>query len=204
MVIAVVITVVVTTIIGGIVAGFDLAETTAQVIEVYRRMLTDAGRTGTQVPDVATLEPIVQAAVRMIPAVVPATWVMLVVTHLWIGAWVVRKSGRLARPPEDLAQIELPLAAGMVFAAALAVAFVPGPVGLLASVVGGALLSAHFLVGMGVLHALARASGMRIIILAFCYGLALLFTLPALLFVVAGLLEPLIGLRRRFPPRRSS
>lgn len=198
---AVVITVALAALIGGFAAGFDPVETSDQMIAAYRQMLAMNGVAAGQMPSAAVLEPMVRAVVRAMPAVIPATWVLLVVFDIWIAAWVVRKSGRLARPREDLDQVELPVAAGVVFAASLAAAFLSGPIGLIAGVLAGALFSGHLLVGMGVLHALTRATGMRIIILCFCYGMVLLFTLPAALFALAGLAEPHVGLRRRLPPR---
>ena len=200
-VIAVAIVVSLATIAGGIAIGFDPDETSAHVIAAYRQMMAQGGGAPAQVPDTTQLEPFVRGTVRLMPAFFPASWVMVIVLDLWAAARVVRKSGRLTRPDEDLAALELPTIAGPIFIAAAALALlVDGPVGLIASVVAGTLFAAHLLVGLGVLHTLARRSEARIIILAFVYGLVLLFTLPAVLIALAGLLEPYAALRRRRPP----
>ena len=191
------IAVIVATLAGGLAIGFDIDETTAQVVEAYRHMMVRGGASPAQMPDTAQLEPFVRGTVRLMPAFFPASWLMVVVFDLWAAVKIVAKSGRLVRPAEDLAAIALPGIAGLVFAAALALAFVDGTLGTIASVVAGALFAAHFLVGLAIVHALARRSEARIIILAFVYGLVLLFTLPAALIALAGLLEPHLGLRRR-------
>lgn len=188
------------TIVGGIAAGFDPVTISAQIVEGYRDLMVQDGTAAVPGHGASQVEPVVHAMVRMMPAVIGALGVQVVVFDLWAAARVVRLSGRLARPVDDLATVELPVVAGLVFAAALALSFVDGPFGLVAGVIAGALFSAHFLVGLGVLHTLARRTQARIIILAFVYGLMMLFTIPAALVALAGVLEPHVGLRRRLPP----
>ncbi len=201
---AVTLVVAATTVIGGIAAGFDPAEISAQVTTGYRELMVQDGVGAAPGQASSQVEPVVHAMVRLMPAMIGAFGVLVIVFDLWAAARVVRMSGRLARPVDDLASVELPVSAGLVLAAALALSFVDGTPGLIAGVIAGALFSAHFLVGLGVLHTLARRTEARIIILAFVYGLMMLFTIPAALVALAGLLEPHIGLRRRLPPPGSA
>ena len=196
--VALVITMVVATLIGGFAIGFDIEETTAQVIATYQHVMSTGGTP--PMPAAVELEPYVRGTVRLMPAFFPGFWVLVTVLDLWIAARIVRKSGRLARPAEDLAAVELPIAAGLVFAVTTALAFVGGSLGVIASVISGALFSAHLLVGLGVLHTMTRGSDLRGIILAFVYCVSALFTLPVALIVLAGLAEPFTALRRRRPP----
>lgn len=183
----------VATIIGGIALGFDPEETAMQVSAAYRETIP-----ATESP--AAFEPLVRATVRLMPAFFPASWLVTLVVDLWLAGRVLTKSGRLARPHEDLTTVQLPIAAGVVFAATAAMAFVSGVIGLVAEVVAGALFAAHFLVGLAVVHVATRGAPMRPMLLAFLYGLMLVFTLPAVLVVVIGVTEPFFGLRRRRPP----
>lgn len=185
----------VATVIGGIAIDFDPQETAAQITATLRHI--QAGGPMATVPDGGRADPTIVAAIRLVPAFFPASWLMVVVFDLWAAAKVVAKSGRLVRPAEDVAAVTLPVVAGLVFAVALVAAFVEGPLGLVASVVAGALFGAHFLVGAGVIHTLARRSEARLIILAAVWGLVLLFTLPVAAVALIGLLEPHLGLRRR-------
>jgi hypothetical protein len=196
--IALALAVAVVTVIGGIAIGFDPQETAAHITSVLRRMAVRGGG-APEVADLTQIDPMVAATVRLMPAFFPASWSMVIVFDLWAAAKVVAKSGRMARPRDDLAAVELPPAAGLAFAAALVTAFLDGALGLVASVVAGALFAVHFLVGAGVVHTLARRSPARIIILASVWGLVLLFTLPVAAVALVGLLEPYLGLRRRKP-----
>jgi hypothetical protein len=180
----------------GVVLGFDTDELTRDMLEAFRAMQVHGAGAGATA-DPAQLEPFVRAMVRIIPVLFPAGWFLVVTLDLWVAARVVAKSGRMARPNEDVAAVELPIAAGLVFAAAFAAMFLDGAIGLVASVITGVLFSAHLLVGLDIVHTLARRSEARIIILAFVYGLALLFSLPLLMIALAGVLEPHFGLRRR-------
>lgn len=202
--VAIAATVALGTIVGGIVSGYDPEATTAQILDLYREAMVDGGAGTPSAHDIGRIEPFVRGVVRLMPAVFPAFGVGTLVFDLWAAARIVRKSGRLVRPAEDLTAVELPVAAGLVFAAALALAFVDGPIGLVAEVVAGALFIAHTVIGFAVLHALARRSEAKIIILAFVYGLIFLFTIPIALVALVGLVEPHLGLRRRFAaPGRS-
>ena len=192
--------VMVATVIGGIAVGYDPKETAAQISAAFRQVTERAGATAGDLADLGPIDPMVGMTVRLMPFLFPASWLMVLVFDLWAAARIVAKSGRAVRPREDLAAVELPPAAGLIFAAALVAAFFDGSLGILASIVAGALLSAHFLVGAGVVHTLARRSEARIIILAFVWGLVLLFTVPAALVALVGLIEPYTGLRRRKPP----
>ncbi len=191
------------TVLGGIGMDFDPVATAALLVTAFHQTMVEGAASGASVPDMAQLEPFVRGTVRLMPAFFPATWLVVLVFDLWLGAKAVALSGRLRRPADDLSAVDLPIAAGLLFGVSAVVAvFVPGPLGLIAEVVAGALFAAHFLVGLAVLHAVTRATDMRPILLAFAYGVVLLFTLPAALVALVGVFEPFLGLRRRAPPPR--
>ncbi len=192
------VTIAVGVVIGGLVGGYDPERTAAEFTRVYRETMPgEADRPGA---DPAMLEAFLRGMIRLMPIALPTVGVAETVFALWAGAKIVARSGRLARPAEDLAAIEMPAAASFAFVAAIALTFVGGTIGLVAEVVMGAFFSAHVLVGFGVVHSLARRSGARIVVIAFVWGLILLFGLPLALVALIGLFEPFVGLRRRFPP----
>ncbi|TBW39785.1 hypothetical protein EYW49_05875 [Siculibacillus lacustris] len=186
------------TVVGGLAIGFDPIETSREVAAAARGMV--AGSATSSAEDVSQIEPLVHATVRLMPVFFPASWLMVTVLDLWLAAKVVARSGRLARPAEDLAQVAVPAWAGVAFAASLALAFLDGPIGLVASVIAGALFAVHFLVGMGVLHVVTRGADMRILLLATAYGLVLLFSIPAAAIALVGLLDAHFAFRKRRPP----
>lgn len=188
----------VVTVLGALAIGFDPEATTAQVVAAFTATVAEGA--GPNMPEATQIEPFVRATVRLMPAFFPASWLLVLVFDLWLAAKIAALSVRPARPKEDLAAIELPIAAGLVFVVAMVTAvFAPGTPGLIGEIVAGTLIAAHFLVGLGVLHTATRGSDMRWIILAFVYGIVLLFTLPVALIALVGLFEPFLGLRRRRP-----
>lgn len=182
------------TAVGGLAIGFDPQATADQVIAAFRASVVAAGGAA---GDAASMEPLLRASVRMMPAFFPAFWTLVLVGNLAITARVARRFALLARPIEDTTAIVVPIAAGLVFAAATALAFLPGSPGLLAAIAAGAAFAPHFLVGLAVLHRVTRGSDMRWIVLAFVYGLVLLVPIAGLLVGLVGLTEPFVGVRGR-------
>lgn len=183
-------------IVVGVASGYDTQAVGKAMSEAFFEMV-ERGDRPLDPRIKAELEPVVRAVSVFLPAFLAISRVLVTVVNLWIAAHVVRKSDRLVRPWEDLAAIELPRGSGIGFLAAFVLAFAPSPLGLLALPFAGALFAAHFIVGLAVLHAATRGSGLRILVLAAVYGLIFLFTFPALLVAVVGLLEPFLGFRRR-------
>ncbi|MEJ1158520.1 DUF2232 domain-containing protein [Prosthecomicrobium sp. N25] len=185
------------TVVGGIAIGYDQEATTRQVRDAFAGMMDPARVPGGLEQVRAEVEPFVRLSVRLMPILFPAIWTMILVLNLWLGAKVVAKSDRLARPWEDLSAISLPRGADLGFAGALVLSFLPAPAGLVASPFLGAFLSAYTLMGFAVLHHVTRGSGARPIVLATVYGLVFLFTFPALLVALVGFLERFLRFRDR-------
>lgn len=187
------------TTIGAIAIGFDVAATTRQVVAAFHEALTAGGTPPADLPDAMALEPFVRASVRLMPAFFPAFWTLVLMLDLALAARIVRRAGRLERPWEDLAMIEISPWAGLVFAAGFAGSFLTGSIGILAAVAAGAAFAPLFLVGMGLLTHLTRPTDMRWILRATAYGLVLLFPVAALVMALAGLTECFLDLRRGRP-----
>jgi hypothetical protein len=133
------------------------------------------------------------------PAFFTAFWTLVLVLDLVLAARIARRMGRLDRPREDLARLLVSPWTGLVFAAGFAGAFLPGSIGVLASIAAGAAFAPLFLVGMGVLTVLTRATDMRWILRSTAYGLVLLFPVAALAMALTGLAECFLDLRGRRP-----
>ena len=187
----------VATALGAIAIDFDVARTTAQVVAAFHETLVAAGAPPTELPEAMALEPLIRASVRFMPAFFPGFWTLVLVADLVIAAVLLRRFGRLDRPREDLAMIEVSPWAGLVFAAGFAGSFLPGSPGVLAAIAAGAAFAPLFLVGMGVLTHLTRPTDMRWILRATAYGLVLLFPVAAVAMAVTGIAETFLGMRRR-------
>jgi hypothetical protein len=139
-------------------------------------------------------------------AVVPlAAGVLATITNvlnLWLAAVIVKFSGRLRRPWPDLPALTFPRTAAVVFAAAVALTFVGGMVGLLATVGSAALVVAYGIVGFAVLHTLTRNVRGRSLVLGAAYAAVILFFWPVLALCMLGLADAAIDLRGRIANKR--
>jgi uncharacterized protein YybS (DUF2232 family) len=134
---------------------------------------------------------------RALPAVFAVLWLTITLFNLWIAGIIVQASGRALRPWPDLHALEIPNAFLLIFAASLAVSFLPGLPGLLATGIAGALLFAYTLQGLAVIHVYTQGMPLRGLLLAIVYLAILLLGWVAIIVAIVGLAEPSLGLRRR-------
>jgi hypothetical protein len=134
---------------------------------------------------------------RALPAVFAVLWLIITLFNLWIAGIIVDASGRALRPWPDLHALEIPNAFLLIFAASLAVSFLPGLPGLLATGLAGALLFAYTLQGLAIIHVYTRGMPLRGLLLAIVYLAILLLGWVAIVVAIVGLAEPSLGLRQR-------
>ncbi|WP_029003368.1 DUF2232 domain-containing protein [Azorhizobium doebereinerae] len=116
---------------------------------------------------------------------------------LYLAARAARLSGRLARPWPDLAATRLPSATSLALAVLIAIAMMPGLVGLSAAAAGAALIVCYTAVGFAVLHFLTRGRAARPFILTGAWVLTLAIGWPALVVALLGVADAMFDLRRR-------
>lgn len=138
--------------------------------------------------------------VRLSPAAIAASTVLMLSINLYIGGRSVQLSHRLPRPWPNLPEsLVLPPALGIALVAAAALSLLlPAPVNQLAWIASGALGVAYILQGLAVLHAISRGLPARAPLLAGLYLGSLItatWSLPILALV--GLLDSLLSLRAR-------
>jgi hypothetical protein len=141
----------------------------------------------------------------LVLALPPAAAVLTTITNvvnLWLAAKVVTVSARMRRPPPDLAGMEFPNYAPALLAAAVAVSFVPGLIGIVGGVLAASLLMAYAILGFAVLHAITRAVGGRALILAGIYLAVIVFGWPVLAIALLGLADTAFGIRARTAGKR--
>ncbi len=132
---------------------------------------------------------------------IATAWMALATLNLWLAGLVTRASGLLIRPWPELSAIALPRQMPIAFAAAIALSFLPGYAGLIASGFASAFLFAFLLVGLAILHSVTRGMGARGLILGAVYA-SLIFLNPfsGLAVATIGLAEPISPLKRKRPP----
>jgi len=128
-------------------------------------------------------------------------WMAIAMLNLWLAGLVTRASGLLLRPWPALPTITLPRQMAIGFAAAVALTFLPGYAGLIASGFASAFIFAYLLVGLAILHYVTHGMAMRPLILFAVYtSLVFLNPFSGLAVAMIGLAEPISPLRRKLPP----
>lgn len=136
----------------------------------------------------------------MVIAIPPAGAVLATITNvlnLWLAGRIVKFSGRLQRPWPHLPTLAFPRPAAAALAIVVALSFVGGMVGLLATVTAAALVVAYGILGFAVLHALTRGIKGRPMVLGAAYGSVVIFGWPVLGLCMLGLVNSAIDLRAR-------
>jgi hypothetical protein len=171
--------------------GALVTRLTAELIEALKQML----------PDTPTekIETFAQGLAPYAIGFSTLSWLLVLAMNGALAQGLVGRMGKARRPAPDIAELELP----RWIAAALAIGlvgayFAPGDLGFAAQNFATVLLLPFFFAGLAVVHALVRKRAARGILLAVFYGAIVLFTWLVIPVTGLGLLDQLVGLRRRF------
>jgi hypothetical protein len=134
---------------------------------------------------------------RALPAALAVVWITIALFNMWLAGTIAKGSGHALRPWPNFHALELPNAMVIGFAVALALSFVPGIVGLIATGFGGAFLIAYLLQGLAVIHFYTLGMPFRTVLLVVLYLSVLILGWVAILVAILGLGEPVFGLRGR-------
>jgi len=172
----------------------------AALREVFRAAATEAGPSGP-----ATLRSPDRLIDLLVVALPPATAVMGLITdilNLWLAGRIVRFSGRLTRPWPLLSEMTFPPLTTAALGAAIALSFVDGILGIVATVIASALLMAYGVLGFAVMHSITRGMTSRGFILAGVYASVMIFGWPVLALCLLGLSETFFRFRARAAVKR--
>ncbi|HZP69007.1 MAG TPA: DUF2232 domain-containing protein [Pseudolabrys sp.] len=145
---------------------------------------------------------LIEILVNTIP---PAAAVLATLTNLlnlWLAARVVKFSGRLMRPWPQLSSMTFPPLITAVLAAAIALSFLDGMLGIIGGIVSASLLLAYGVLGFAVLHAITQGTSARVFLLGLTYAGVILLGWPMLVLCLLGLVDTAIGLRSRVLAKR--
>ena len=189
---------------GILVLGTDLDSFRTALRAGLERMLRMETRvpSGTGVPPLTEPSRLIELLIAVLP---PAAAVLATITNvvnLWLAERIVKVSGRLRRPPSDLAAMQFPVYAPALTAAAVAGSFLPGIVGIAAGVLAASLLMAYALLGFAVLHMITRGMPSRPFTLGGIYVTVIVFGWPVLLMTLLGLADAAFDFRGRAARRR--
>ncbi|PJI55150.1 hypothetical protein CTI14_07495, partial [Methylobacterium radiotolerans] len=121
---------------------------------------------------------VADALARVVPAFAANGLALLLAFYLWASARIVKISGRLPRPWPDIPSTAMPRSTLVAVAAAVAMCFAPGYVGVFGVALLGAFSAAFALQGLAAFHDRSRGRPGR--------GL-MLFGMYLILFVTQGI-----------------
>lgn len=161
----------------------------------------EAAQPGGQVLGEQEISTFTELMVVSFAGAIATMWMAIAMLNLWLAGLVTRASGILVRPWPELSALVLPRQMALAFAAAIALTFLPGYPGLIASGFASAFIFAFMLVGLAILHYVTRGLTFRGVLLFAVYAsLILLNPFSGLAVAMIGLAEPISPLRRKLPP----
>ena len=165
--------------------GFDPEDFIPAVVDALRQ---SGGAMDTATDD--ERRAIAQLIIGLVPFVQPAVLAISLIVGLYLGAAIVRVSGRLPRPKDDIpTSAQLPQISLVIFAVAAGAAFAGGTIGLLGDVLLGGFAAAFTLVGLAALHRRTRGRQGRFLVLFSSYAALILLSFPIVLFLAMGIYE---------------
>jgi hypothetical protein len=184
--------------------GTDEESFRASLRSFMERMLRGGPRTPTlptELPKGADMGRVIDFLVVALPPTAAVVTTITNLLNLWLASRVARISGRLLRPPSDLASMQFPAYAPALIAAAVAVSFIPGLIGSFGTVFTVSLLMAYAILGLAVMHAITRGMASRPFALGGLYAVLIFFGWPVLILSMLGLADTAFNIRGRVAAR---
>ncbi|MCB1382917.1 MAG: DUF2232 domain-containing protein [Notoacmeibacter sp.] len=174
-------------ILAGVLIGFG-PEFSAGLAAAMKEAMTLSGQEAKISPE--QIESIARMMAAVLPALMPGTWVIIMMANFYLALSILARAGMAKRPRDDWpTALRLPRAGLYLFGAALAAAFLPGGPGQAAAALAGALGAAFIMAGFATLHARTRGADWRAPALGLAYVATVFFSPVLFLFLVAGLFD---------------
>ena len=186
--------------------GTDEDSFRASLKSFMERMLRGGGRAPTlptELPQGADMGRVIDFLVVALPPTAAVVTTITNLLNLWLASRVARISGRLRRPPSDLASMQFPAYTPALMAVAVAVSFIPGLIGSFGTVFTVSILMAYAILGLAVMHAITRGMASRPFALGGLYAVLIFFGWPVLLLSMLGLADTAFNIRGRVARRGS-
>jgi hypothetical protein len=174
--------------------------------EMVRAAFKQSSDLRLQVPTDGQVGAFADLVVAVAPSALAIYWLLIMMPNLYLAGRIVGASGHLARDWPDLPLLAYPAGFSLLLGLALlAAAFAPGAIGIAGTSFSGALLFAHLLAGLALVHFLARRGARWLLWVVYAgFLLPVLSPYAAVLVTIAGLIEPALKLKQRLgaaPPK---
>jgi hypothetical protein len=182
--------------------SFDILRPVAA--QLVKAAFTQSGDPRLQAPTEQQIEAFADLVVAVAPSAMAVYWLLIMTPNLYLAGRIAGASGHLARSWPDLPALTFPTGFPLLLGVALIAGLAPGAIGIAGASFGGALLFAHLLAGLALMHFLARRGARWLLWVVYAaLLLPLLAPYAAILVTAAGLLEPVLRLKQRLgkPPQ---
>ncbi|MCA1403283.1 DUF2232 domain-containing protein [Ensifer sp. IC3342] len=141
-------------------------------------------------PDAAAIAQIKSMFTLALPLVQGAIWVLMLFAAYYLATRIVQMSGGSLRPREDIpSSLRMPRNAIFAFLAGLVLAFVGGASAAVGALICGTFGAGFLLSGFASFHFRTRGKSWRLPVLWIAYLSVLVFTIPAVFFLLSGLTD---------------
>ena len=166
--------------------------------EMVRVAFKQSGNGRLQAPTDEQVGAFADMVVAVAPSAMAVYWLLIMTPNLYLAGRIAGASGHLARSWPDLPALTYPMGFPLLLGLTLIATLAPGAIGIAGASFGGALLFAHLIAGLALMHFLARR-GARWLLWVVYAALLLPLVAPyaAILVTAAGLLEPMLRLKQR-------
>lgn len=180
-----------------LVSGFDANE----LVTTLKQQLEEAR--GDLAPDVqenigTILNDMIPIYVSLIPFAAPMLWLVMIVLNLWLGAKIVKQSGKLNRPRFSLSEVEMPSYSVALFALSLAASLLAPPLQYIGMAFTGSLVMAFTILGFNTIHVMVRGNSGRFGLLFVVYFMTIFIPFVVLIIVMLGIADLIFKIRQRF------
>ncbi len=186
------------------IAGAHTPEFKATILKFFedaklREALTQSGLGNDEINGVFNL-----VAGVFTPVLAGAMLTAATLVSFWLGAKIVSRSGRLARPGPHIPSLQYPPFLRFAALASVGLTFAPEPIRFYALCFVGALTVAYFIVGMALLWRLSRGAMLQPLLMGAVLLSVPLLIWPAILVALLGVVDQIFGLRERISSSETS
>ena len=195
------------TLIGALSVSFDYATLQQHLLRqselVYRFMMGLAA--DTPLPQVGgqSAQVFINAYAEAVAPLTAAMLALIYIINIWLASKIVMKSNRLPVAWEPVATMRLPKFLLPVLVVSLLGGMLPGYLGFTLELVGFATAIAVAALGYAAVHDVTKGTSARFLILTVLWTLTIIFGIPALVMLAAGIAEIAFGWREKVIARRN-
>ncbi|MEM8796633.1 MAG: DUF2232 domain-containing protein [Pseudomonadota bacterium] len=178
-------------------SGFDPEVLERAISEQLVKAPQNLGDGNTVSPDEAARS-LVALYTSLLPFAAPVMWLLMIGFNLWLGARIVKRSGKMDRPNLEISEISLPPLALLALAIGIILALVDPPLYFIGASLVATLAMAITILGYNTVHVLLEGTGRKPLVLPILYLATIFFSFPLLLMFLLGLADFGLKLRDRY------